>query len=252
MKILIVAGHQNVQYNSIISLHGNTGTIGELEINIRVANRVSAMLRARKFEVVQSDANANDDKSITGTDFNLALAIHCDMDIANDRGGGMVGSGDKTVDSSWVESLRIKKVFDEVYFKETQIVNKNIVTVGMAKYYLWQYLSAKTPCVLIEMGQAMDPHDKVLLANTELIASAIVRSICKAFNVSYEIETNPVPPTDPKDKIIAEQKLEIDRLNKAITEAKINCEVALADKDVECQKKIKTYSQEIINFISLL
>lgn len=193
MKILIIAGHQNVKYNSIVSLHGNTGTEGELEINIRIADRVSAMLRERGFSVVQSDANANDDKSITSQDFNLALALHCDMDTKGDNGGGMCGSGDSSVDMSWEESLRIKKVFDSVYFPETKIVNKNFVTEGMKKYYMWRYLSNKTPCVLLEMGQAKDPHDSVLLSNTILIASAIVRSICKAFNMPYDLVETPVP-----------------------------------------------------------
>jgi len=195
MKILTIAGHQNIKFNSITSLHGSTGTAGELEINVRITDRVSAMLRERGFEVVQSDANANDDPNITKTDFALALALHCDQDTPNDSGGGMCGSGDKSVDDMWVESLRIKKVFDEVYFKETGIVNKNFVTEGMTKHYLWQYLSPKTPCVLLEMGQAKDAHDSVLLGNTDLIASGIVRSICKAFNKPYDL-TPTTPPVD--------------------------------------------------------
>jgi hypothetical protein len=252
MKILLICGHLNVKYNSIVSLHGNTGTTGELEINKRITDRVASMLRDRKFEVVQSDANANDDKSITSQDFNLALALHCDMDVANDQGGGMVGSGDKSVDNSWQESLRIKKVFDSIYFKETQIVNKNIVTQGMSKYYMWQYLSFKTPCVLIEMGQAKDPHDSVLLGNTDLIASAITRSICSAFNVSYEINI-PTPPTiDPKDKQISDLKTEINDLKDTQNRANIKFGQDLALKDLECQEKIKTYKTKIINFINSL
>jgi hypothetical protein len=197
-KILLIAGHINVQFNSLVSLHGNTGTAGEQELNIRITNRLATVLRDRGFEVTQTDANANDDKSITSKDFDLALALHGDMDVQNDSGGGMVGSGDKSVDAMWQESLRIKKVFDETYFAETKIVNKNIVTPGMAKYYMWQYLTSKTPCVLIEMGQVLDPHDKVLLANTDLIANAIGRSICKAFSVPFDLPTTPPITTDYK------------------------------------------------------
>ena len=193
-RLLIISGHQNVQYNSITSLHGNTGTVGELEINIRIADRLSALLREKGFEVVQSDANANDNSAIRLTDFNLALALHCDMDTPNDNGGGMIASGDPSVDSSWQESARIRDVNKSIYFTETQIVDKNYVTTGMTKYYVWQYLSDKTPCVLIEMGQAKDPHDSVLLANTELIAGALSKAICKAFGY-----TPPPEPTEPPD-----------------------------------------------------
>ncbi|MCK9370285.1 N-acetylmuramoyl-L-alanine amidase [Candidatus Dojkabacteria bacterium] len=201
MKILIIAGHQNVQYNSITSLHGNTGTLGELEINIRIASRLSSLLREKGFEVVQSDANANDNPTITGTDFNLALALHCDMDTPNNNGGGMIASGDPAVDSSWQESARIRDVIKSIYFTETKIVDKNYTTLGMTKYYMWQYLSNNTPCVLIEMGQAKDPHDSVLLANTDLIAGALSKSICKAFNVVEPPVVNPEPPVTPEPAV---------------------------------------------------
>jgi hypothetical protein len=201
IKILLGAGHLNIKYNSITSLHGNTGTSGELEINVRITNRLASVLRDKGFEVTQTDANANDDKTITSKDFNLALFLHCDMDTANDNGGGMIGSGDKSVDASWVESKRIKDVMDSIYFKETGIVNKNFVTEGMTKYYIWQYLSPKTSCVLIEMGQAMDAHDKVLLANTDLIANAIAKAICKAFNVTYD-STPTIPIVSCEEKLL--------------------------------------------------
>ncbi len=209
MKILVIAGHQNIKNNSIVSLRGNTGTAGELEINVRIADRLSFLLRQRGFEVTQSDANANDNPTIKATDYNLAIALHCDMDVQNDQGGGMVGSGDKSVDAMWQESLRIKGALDEVYFSETKIVNKKIVTNGMKFYYMWQYLTSKTPCVLIEMGQAKDPHDSVLLGNTELIAGAISKSICKAFNVPEVPVVTPEPPVDLKpvvDKLTKENE----------------------------------------------
>lgn len=249
MKILTIVGHQNVQYNSLTNLHGNTGTAGEQEINLRITDRVSSMLRDRGFEVVQSDANANDDKTITKTDFSLALALHCDMDVQGDQGGGMCGSGDKSVDDMWVESLRIKKVFDEVYFKETAIVNKNIVTEGMKKYYIWQYLTSKTPCVLLEMGQAKDPHDSVLLGNTELIASGIVRSICKAFNKPYDI-TPTTPPVDYEALLKAKEE-QIRTLETKVANLEADTKVftqrlsEIEAKLVENEKTVKQYQKEL-------
>jgi hypothetical protein len=251
-KILIIVGHQNVKFNSIISLRGNTGTDGEMQINLDVGNLVSSMCRERGISVIQTDANANDDKSITSANFDLALALHCDMDVAKDQGGGMCGSGDKSVDAMWQESLRIKKIFDETYFSEVKIVNKNIVTAGMSRYYIWQYLSPKTPCVLLEMGQAKDPHDSILLGNTKLIATGIVKSICKALNVSYEI-SQPTPPTiDPKDKLINELNASVNTLNSQLKQAKIDFGVALADKDTECSRNKLAYKEKIINFINSL
>ena len=137
-------------------------------------------------------------------------------------------------------SLRIKKVFDEVYFKETQIVNKNYVTEGMTKYYVWQYLTPKTPCVLLEMGEAKDPHDSILLNNTELIASGIVRSICKAFNVAYDIvsEENCKEILSSKDEQIAVLKSNTDLLQEKINE--------LMAKNKEYQKSIQLCQAEVL------
>lgn len=249
-KILIIVGHQNVKYNSIVSLRGNTGTDGELAINLRIGNRVSEMLRERGVTVVQTDANANDDKSITSADFNLALALHCDMEVQGDQGGGMCGSGDKSVDNSWQESLRIKQVFDATYFPEVKIVNKNIVTSGMRLYYMWQYLSTKTPCVLLEMGQAKDPHDSILLGNTELISTGIVKSVCRALNITYEINVPPVViPTVPNTEV-SDLKAQVLALTINLKTQEIDFERKLVVKDTECQAKMVAYKEKIIQFIN--
>ena len=250
-KILLIAGHINIKFNSIASLHGSTGTAGEQELTIRITNRLATVLRDKGFEVTQSDANANDDPTITSKDFDLALALHGDMDVQNDKGGGMVGSGDKSVDAMWQESLRIKKMFDEVYFKETDIVNKNIVTLGMKKYYMWQYLTSKTPCVLIEMGQVLDPHDKVLLANTDLIANAIARSICKAFGVSFDVavptNSDELPSLRAEVKRLGEA---LDSQNKAIVTLKNDQESQLATVQGECRIKIETLKTNLLTVIN--
>ncbi len=249
-KILIIIGHQNIKFNSLVNLRGNTGTDGELEINIRVGNRVSEMLRQRNFQVVQTDANGNDDKTITSQDFNLALSLHCDMNTNSE--GGMCGSGDSSVDLSWQESARIKKVFDDTYFKESGIRNKGFVTEGMTKWYMWKYLSDKTPCVLLEMGEAKDAHDSVLLGNTELIASAIVRSICKSFGVSYEIQSTPTENIEICKTSLKAAEVTITELNKTINTIKEQNRLSLANKDIECQQKILSYKEKIINLIQSL
>jgi len=247
MKILTIVGHQNIQFNSLTNLHGNTGTAGELEINLRVTNRVSSMLRERGFEVVQTDANGNDDPTITKTDFNLALSLHCDMDTGSN--GGMCGSGDKSVDMSWKESARIKSVFDEVYFKETGIKNKGYVTEGMTKWYMWQYLTPKTPCVLLEMGEAKDAHDSVLLGNTELIASGIVRSICKAFNKPYDI-TPTTPPVD-YEALLKTKDEQIRTLETKVANLETNTETftqrlsEIEAKLAENEKTVKQYQKDL-------
>jgi len=252
MKVVIQSGHINIKYNSIVSLRGSTGAPNEQELTKRIADRVSAMLRERGFEVVQTDANANDDPKITKTDFDLFLALHGDADYANDQGGGFADYPEPSTDFATKESQRICQIINDVYFKETQIVYKNRSNKNTRYYYMWKYLTPKTPCVILEMGQVQDPHDKVLLGNTELIASAIVRAICKAFNVNYEINTPPVINPTPDNSEVEALKAEVARLKEAIGQIEADMLTKLAESEVECENKLKTYKEKIIQFTNSL
>jgi len=246
-NIVIQAGHINCQNNIDVGIRKSTGAPGEQELTKRVADMTSSMLRDRGFAVIQTDANANSDKSITEKDFDLFLALHGDADAANDQGGGMIGSGDKLVDHSWVRSAEIASIMKGVYFKESGIVDKNFVTTGMTKYYMWKYLTAKTPCVLLEMGQVQDSHDKVLLADTYLIASSIVRAICKVFGVLYDLpDTTPVVDTPQ----VTQLKKDLQEAKDALANAKVDFARKIADKENECQKYIDILKQ--ISVISTL
>jgi N-acetylmuramoyl-L-alanine amidase len=194
-RIVLQAGHINSQFSSL-SL--GSGAPGEQELTLRIANRLSTILRERGFTVVQTDANAYADTVITKQDWDLFLALHGDADYAGDNGSGFATFPEPSTDGATVESQRIAKVINDFYFPEVQIVYRDLANANTKFYYMWKYLTAKTPCVLIEMGQVQDPHDRILLANTDLIANALGRAICNAFNIPFEVVvTPPVPPTPP-------------------------------------------------------
>ncbi len=192
--------------------------------NKRIADRLSAMLRERGFEVYQTDYWAYNDPVVKSTDWDLFLSLHCDMDYPNDNGSGFADYPEPSTDSATKESQRICKVINEVYFPEVKINYVNRSNANTRYYYMWKHLTAPTPCVLIEMGQSIDPHDKVLLANTTLIASALTRAICKAFNVAYDIDLQPT---------------EVDKLKKQIVDLKAEIKI-LSDsvKDLEEQNRL--------------
>ena len=185
-KILIQAGHQN-------TTTGATGALEEQANNIRIRDRLGQVLISKGFQVYLCDANFKDSVN----DYNLALALHCDMNYDGDEGGGFVDYPDPSVDSATVESKRIKEAIESLYFSESGIRNVPSRSNPNTKfYYWWSYLTAKTPCVILEMGESIDQHDKVILADTDRVANAIARGICKAFNVSYDPIT-PLPPVPP-------------------------------------------------------
>lgn len=202
-NIVIQPGHINIKFNSIVELRGSTGAPGEQELNQRVADSLSSILRSKGFNVKQTDANANDDKSITEKDWDLFLAVHGDADAAG-ISGGCVGFPEPSTDGATQESQRIAAILRDSYFPEVGINNvPSKVTNNIKYYYQWKYLSAKTPCVLIEMGEVQDPHDKPIMADTVKISTAIARAICKAFNVPFETP-QPQPNPQPQPQVTLE------------------------------------------------
>lgn len=228
------------------------GAPEELANNKRITDRVAYNLRLRGIEVYQTDWYGFNDTNVTRVDYDLFLALHCDMDYPNDGGSGFADFADPASDSATNESQRICKVINDNYFKEVGINYKSHSNANTRFYYMWQYLTAKTPCVLLEMGQSIDPHDKVLLGNTDLIANAITKSICLALGVSYGIE-NQTPVQPPVVNTELEQvKTELEALKIAYDKVIQENKDAMAVKDLECQEKLKAYKEKIINFINLL
>jgi hypothetical protein len=221
MKICIQMGH-------VPRTSGATGAPGEQELNKRIADRLSAVLRDKGFEVKQTDANADTDISVTSVDWDLFLTLHGDANIYG-TGGGLVDFPEPNTDGATAESQRIAKCITEEYFKHSEIVNHPERTNANTRYYyMWEHLTAKTPCVLVEMGVVQDAHDKVLLADTDRIANALARGVCKAFNVVFDPVVPPTPPVP--DPIIAEQQKTIDNLK--ITVNALNAKITELDNQI--------------------
>lgn len=199
-KIMLQGGHLGVTT-------GATGAPGEQELNRRIRDRLCTILISKGFQLFVCDAYPAQNE--IAQDFDLFLALHGDANIYG-TGGGFVDFPDPSTDSATVESKRIHDAIESEYFKNSGIVNHPERSNANTKfYYMWSQLSAKTPCVIMEMGVVQDAHDKVILADTDRVANAIARGICKAFNVSFDTAT-PAPTT------VTISKSEYDALNKKV------------------------------------
>ena len=191
MKILIHCGHYNIKNNCVASLRSGTGAPGEADFNWRIGIALEKLLQEDGHSTYLDDANTNCKSEVTGKDWDLALAIHGDANIYG-TGGGFADFPEPSTDEATKESQRIAKAITERYFPETGIVNHPERSNSNTRYYyLWQYLSAKTPCVILECGVLLDAHDSVILNDTQRVAKGIREGIRKAFG------TVVVPPTPP-------------------------------------------------------
>lgn len=229
--IALQSGHQNAKNNCIVSLRSSTGAPGEAEFTVRIRDRVSQLLLQKKnqdgseaFSVKLVDGTFNCDNTASKDDFALFLAIHYDAYI-NGSIGGFADYPEPSSDSATKESQRITRVINEVYFPHTGIKYVSRSNANTRYYYMWKSLSAKTPCVILEAGTGQNPHDKVILNDTDRVANAIVRSICQAFDVSYET-TQPIPEPEPQpdykklfEDEVASHQVTREKSAKAIEEA---------------------------------
>lgn len=203
-RIALQSGHENAANNCNLNLRGGTGAPGEAEFTIRTRNRLSEILIQKGFQVYLFDATANCTPGLAKEDYDLFLAIHYDAYI-NGSIGGFTDYPEPNTDFSTIESQRICKDIASEYFKHTGIQEVSRSNGNTRYYYMWKYLSAKTPCVLIECGVGQNPHDSVILADTDRVANGIARGICKAFNVPFDAPTPPPAPETPEIDVLRGQ-----------------------------------------------
>ena len=233
MKICIQAGHFEAQLHTISSLRKSTGAPGEVELTRRITERLGGLLVERGFEILVVNAGAYSSPVVRNTDWDLFISLHGDADSPNGS-GGCIGFPHPSTDYSTKESQRLAKVIGKEYFHHSEIENRpNKITNNIRHYYMWRYLSAKTPCVLLEMGEVQDAHDKILLADTNRIASAIARGICAAFDVPFD--GTPGVSTETQ---ISDLKDEINSLSSQLATTKKECQEKI-QKVGDCLNNIR-------------
>lgn len=196
-KILLQAGHVNTQNNSNSTLRGATGAPGEQEFTADVVLKVAVGLRTRGFTVVTDDANINDHPNIYNQDYDYALAVHYESDNHNTN-GGFVGVADPDLDSVLPRSKQLQAILVQEYFNATKIpIHMNWQNPNTYRYYMWHYLTPKTPQNIIECGVGWrNPEDHHLFTyHRDIVVAGITRAICRMFGVNYD--GIPVPQPAP-------------------------------------------------------
>lgn len=238
-RVVLQAGHENAVNNCDAGLKRSTGAPGEAEFTVRIRNRLSQILISKGFQLFLVDSTYNCNSSANKEDYNLFLAIHYDAYI-NGSIGGFCDYPEPSTDFATVESQRITKTIASEYFKHSGIQEVNRSNINTRFYYMWKFLSAKTPCVLIECGTGQNPHDKVILADTERVCNALARGICKSFNVPFDPVSPPTPPVDYKAKF-ATLTAQFDAFKNTSREEKL----LLEDKIKTLETKIQNAKQSL-------
>ena len=223
-RVCLQAGHQGIT-------SGSTGAPGERDWTTKIVPMIAERLRAKGFEVYETDALGYNDDKVVQTDWDLFLAIHYDADIYNDTGGFTDYPEPKT-DGATQESQRIAKVLADYYFPTTGIKYVNRSNANTRYYYMWQYLTSKTPCVIIECGVGWrKPEDYNTLRKYDFIADTISEGILKAFGTFLD--------EDIPSEVEALGLKEIPRYNKYWTYRELISDYIKLYKEYEYEKQEK-------------
>ncbi len=240
-RICIQAGHWNTN-------NGQTGAPRELERTLAIGKRLVDLLKSIGVDAFLDDALPENNTIVTTTDWDVYLSLHCDANYAGDEGGGFIDWIDPSIDlsvESNKESERIAKAIEEIYFKESGIRNvPNRRNANTKFYYMWSELSENTHCVIIEMGESIDPHDNVILNDTERQAQILLRCIQNAYPDLKPV-TPPEPLIDWKAKYDQrDQEYKVLLQSKELLQQQYN---TLALQLQECQKQRDIYKAEYDN-----
>lgn len=237
MKVCLQAGHKGTYV-------GATGAPGERDWNSKIVPLISNILTERGCEVYQTDANGWKDAKVIDTDWDLFLAIHYDADIYNDR-GGFVDFPDPSVDHVTQESQRICKIITDHYFKTTAIPYRPSRSNANTKfYYMWQYLTANTPCNLIECGVGWrKPEDYETLHNhIDVVAKAIADGISLALGIDIGM-TDCEKKLAEVTELMIKYKQERDDKDRKLEECRIDLAKAQADAKEHIEQLQKSISE---------
>lgn len=181
MKVCLQSGHKNLT-------SGATGASGERDWTSKIVPMIAERLRAKGIEVYETDYYAYNDSKVVETDWNLFLSIHYDADVYGNTPnptGGFTDFPEPATDYSTKESQRIAGVIKDYYFPMTGIKYVSRSNANTRYYYMWQYLSQKTPCVILECGVGnRKPEDYETLRNYTNIADVISGAILKALGIA--------------------------------------------------------------------
>ena len=223
-RVVIQAGHKGIT-------SGSTGAPGERDWTTKIVPMIAERLRAKGLGVYETDALGYNDDKVIETDWDLFLSIHYDADIYNDTGGFTDYPEPKT-DGATQESQRIAKVLADYYFSTTGIKYVNRSNANTRYYYMWQYLTSKTPCVIIECGVGWrKPEDYNTLRKYDFIADTIANGILKAFGTFLD--------EDIPSEVEALGLKEIPRYNKYWTYRELISDYIKLYKEYEYEKQEK-------------
>jgi hypothetical protein len=200
--VAVIAGHvgiENLRLDGLcvdkdpVKLRGGTGTRGERVWTGDIAQRLARALQGLGIDAFAADASGGDD--IRGR-FDLLIALHYQRDRITDRAFcGIPAAGAFITDEARAAAADWQRRFNDRYsaLSGIPVTAERGEGANLTGYYLWCYIDAGTPAVLVECGNA--DVDAATLYESE--APGHVTTALAQITAEWALMASPVPEPPP-------------------------------------------------------
>jgi hypothetical protein len=249
IKLTIQNGHRN-------AANGQTGTSGEMDLIDKVYYAIKSIIDSKYSQIIEL---SYDDATVkNGETADYFLAPHFDGSTNTSYNGGFVDCSPEslTKDQDW----QFAQMIADYYFGPMGITfAPSHRTANSTYYYAFNSTGEKTIQTIIELGTLTNADDKVKCQDYNKIARLLMEGIIAyltKYDATYQafIKNSTTTPTQtPTDSLQQENeslKKQVEDLKKINETLQTKTTQQLADKDIECQKRLSDVKQKIINYIT--
>ena len=191
LKVALQVGHWKINElpKELDSLSGHTGAAGggrtELQLNLDMAGRVAALLRAGGIEVEVLPATVP-----TGYTADAFVALHADGNSSTKARGFKISTRWRSEVA--VQDAQLVEMLTEEYRAATALPEDSNVTRNMRGYYAyaswrpnWR-ISNYTPAAIVEMGYMTNAADRaVMFGESDKLAAGIAAGVRRFLASAY-------------------------------------------------------------------
>lgn len=165
IRIGIIAGHLESDSGAVCD-----DGLTELEVNVNIAEKVSANLTAWG---VRNEILAEFDERLTDYEATALVSLHADSCVYFNE----LATGFKIASGRAEDSGRLEACMQEAYQVNTQMsYNTNTITEHMTDYHVFRKIADTTPAIIVETG-FMNLDREILTTGADLPAAGITSGI---------------------------------------------------------------------------
>ena len=247
IKLGIQLGHDVAALPNSSPMKPQTGTNGELDLTKKVYFAIKEIIDSRYSDIIE--LYYDDARCLNAAGMDYYFCPHFDGAVNKDYNGGFVDCNPEslTVNKDW----EFAQTLADNYFGPMGIkFAPEHRTVNSTYYYGFNFTGDKTVQTIMELGTLTNDSDRAKCQDYRKIAQLIVNGLIAFFTKAdpnyQEYLKGQAALTCEATLVIVRKQLQ--EAKDAFTKLQQDTKKQLADKDIECQKKVQDIKEKVKKF----